>query len=548
MGNVCCGGGAPKAEEESFTDIGQVRQFKEDHLDNRSGTRAKRSITRHPQNRAPRVKCIVQPTGGDAGIGSEWSAADPDKWVFKEKIFNGAARFVEKADVEQVQGLIAEGIKRFKSAPGTYLAIMYQTNMVEWPEDKQKYTLLPREGTLGYEPKLVDDGFMTIITASYQPLPPLNELGAGAKDNFTEAFQFRGQQLHRDDNPAVLPGRGEGVGDLPSLKIIGDVDPHDIHQGVVGDCWLLSGISSLAEFDGAVRRLFRKTDGLGEKPRGEELNTYTVTLWDLPTWSEVDVTVDERLVKSHDGRGLLGCTPSHDGELWVCYLEKALAVHCGGWDKIQGGQCTHAWALLTGCRHQYTIRLKESGLYVCYGAYNPNEERWESLTNSPHDGFQGLWPMAWPDVGGGGELNEEVDSEALFEKMCAWDDTNYIMAAGTRAGSDRNKTDGIVDGHAYSVIRCVNDCAGTDQDLIQMRNPWGSGGELDDCEWSDHGPGWDKYPQIFAELNPVFADDGMFWISKESFFKYFGTIYLSACDMSAFLKPDGDGNYAKNYE
>ena len=54
--------------------------------------------------------------------------------------------------------------------------------------------------------------------------------------------------------------------------------------------------------------------------------------------------------------GLLGCEVSKDGELWACYLEKALAAHCGGWDKINGGQCTHAWALLTGCREQYTIR------------------------------------------------------------------------------------------------------------------------------------------------------------------------------------------------
>ena len=27
------------------------------------------------------------------------------------------------------------------------------------------------------------------------------------------------------------------------------------------------------------------------------------------------------------------------------------------WDKIDGGQCTHAWALLTGCREQYTIQM-----------------------------------------------------------------------------------------------------------------------------------------------------------------------------------------------
>ena len=75
------------------------------------------------------------------------------------------------------------------------------------------------------------------------------------------------------------------MGDLPGLKVIGDIDPSDIHQGAVGDCWLLSGISSLAEFDGAVARLFRKTEDLGSMPH-EGANSYTITLWDLPTWTE----------------------------------------------------------------------------------------------------------------------------------------------------------------------------------------------------------------------------------------------------------------------
>ena len=116
-------------------------------------------------------------------------------------------------------------------------------------------------------------------------------------------------------------------------------------------------------------------------------NSYTVSLYDLATWQEVrtspspspsprpspspipnphphpnpnptpnpnqvDVVVDERLARKPDGTGLLGCEPSRDGELWACYLEKAVAAHCGGWDKIDGGQCTHAWALLTGCKAQ----------------------------------------------------------------------------------------------------------------------------------------------------------------------------------------------------
>jgi len=262
-------------------------------------------------------------------------------------------------------------------------------------------------------------------------------------------------------------------------------------------------------------------------------------LWDLATWSEVDVVVDERLPCKSDGR-LLGCTPSVDGELWVCYLEKALAVHCGGWDKIDGGQCTHAWALLTGCKEQYTMQKTDKGAYKCLGKYNPNEDRWEEHANSPHEGFSGLWPMAWPEAGGGGARDLELSMEDLFARMCVWDDKNYIMGAGTKSGSDSEKTDGIVDGRAYSVLQCEDDVAGTGVDLIQMRNPWGKGGELENSEWTDDGAGWQRYPAVKAILNPVLADDGIFWVSKDEFFKYFQTLYLSASDMTAFLSDHVD--------
>ena len=35
------------------------------------------------------------------------------------------------------------------------------------------------------------------------------------------------------------PGRGQGCADVPGLKVIIDVDPNDVAQGAVGDCWLL---------------------------------------------------------------------------------------------------------------------------------------------------------------------------------------------------------------------------------------------------------------------------------------------------------------------
>ena len=54
--------------------------------------------------------------------------------------------------------------------------------------------------------------------------------------------------------------------------------------------------------------------------------------------------------------------------------------------------------------------------------------------------------------------------------------------------------------------------------------------------WDDDGPGWDAHPEVKAVCKPVLADDGLFWLEKSEFFKYFQTIYLCAMDMSEFIE------------
>ena len=54
-------------------------------------------------------------------------------------------------------------------------------------------------------------------------------------------------------------------------------------------------------------------------------------------------------------------------------------------------------------------------------------------------------------------------------------------------------------------------------------------------EFDDDGPGWAAYSQIKAKLQHVAADDGIFWLTKQEFFRYFETLYLCAKDMSEFL-------------
>jgi len=444
---------------------------------------------------------------------------------------------VTKPTMDEVMGTIAEGEAKLKERPDLYEGLKYQSNCKEWPDETQRYSLILRSGS-GFTVKPTANGTFTYLQAKYLALEHHEKIKHVA-DAHTDKMTYQGKRLGQ----ARHPGRGHGVLDVPHIKLVGSIHPNDIQQGSVGDCWLLSAISAMSEFDGAISALFRKTAGLYELP-AQQPTKYVVTLFDLKTWSEVDIEVDERLCMKRDESGLLGCLPSNDAELWACYLEKAMAIHCGGWDELEGGHCTHAWRMLTGCKHQYTFMNYGEG-FECLGTLNPNTGEWEPLDNSPHKGFQGLWPMNWPEVGGGGDLQAKCLENEMFERMCAWDDQNYIMAAGTKAGSDKNATDGIVDGHAYTVITCINDVAGTQFDLIKVRNPWGKG-EFASGMWSDDGAGWKSYPEVKRICKPVNANDGMFWLTKEEFFKYFKTIYLCAQDMSEFITWTNSSNNNNN--
>lgn len=453
----------------------------------------------------------------------DWGKAIGSKWKFPTIKYGGGHSYTTEPEREEIHGLISKGLALVTAEPAKYDGMFFQSDMVNWPLDQQRYTLVRRTGS-GFCVEAQPWGHFTWVPAMYQALTPNVEVDA---DRYTDTMHHRGYALGRP----IMPGRAQGCADVPGLQLIGEVDPNDIAQGGVGDCWLLSAISALAEFHDAIARLFCHTEGVTSRPH-DAFNTYTVALYDLTSWERVKVVVDERLCTKPDGRGVLGCSPAVNGELWACYLEKAVAAHCGGWDNIEGGQPTHAWRLLTGCKHQYTIMSKGHG-FQCFGDLNPNTGEWEKQANSPKYSFQGLWPMPWPEVGGGGDLSLAISEHDLFERMCAWDDQNYVMCAGTRSGN--LERDGILDGHAYTVIACMSNVGGTNIDLIKIRNPWHKG-EFMSGMWADNGPGWRQYPQVKTACKPVQADDGIFWMSAEEFFSYYKKVYLCAHDISLFAR------------
>eukprot|EP00930_Biecheleria_cincta_P078619 TRINITY_DN6616_c0_g1_i1.p1 TRINITY_DN6616_c0_g1~~TRINITY_DN6616_c0_g1_i1.p1 ORF type:complete len:664 (-),score=114.45 TRINITY_DN6616_c0_g1_i1:202-2193(-) len=470
----------------------------------------------------------------------DWTKAQPSNWKFRTREFNGnyTLSSFDPPQVVLTSGPLMKGLRNVKSNPSSFQGVFYQSDMATFPAKDQEYSLVQRsKGNMSVEE--LDDGGFTWMEAMYNVLPKVPKAKI-QPDRYTDSMTYEGTRLGKP----WCPGRGDGCADIPSLTVIGDVDPFDVMQGGVGDCWLLCAMSAMAEFPGAIRQLFRNTDDIDAMPK-KSFNTYTITLTDLSTWEPVDIIIDERLCTKANGQELLGCQPSCTGDLWACYLEKAVAIHCGGWDKICSGQCTHAWRILTGCMDQYVFEQEDDGRWTCGGDFNPNTQQWERTANSREEGFQGCWPMAWPEVGGGGRRGSKMSSMQLFDRMCAWDDVNYIMAAGSSGKSDKEKTDGIVDNHTYTVLTCVKDVAGSGFDMIKVRNPWGSG-EFENGKWDDRGPYWKKYPKVKTALNPTLGiDDGIFWMERGEFFKYFRTVYLCALDMSEFIQYEEDSEDTK---
>ena len=288
---------------------------------------------------------------------------DPTKWRLESFRFDGKSKCEVTGDLEEVRAPIKEGVIQFITSPITYLAMMFQTNMPQFSAEKQKYTLLHRMGTYQYRPQGTMDaddpnatGTFTLLLWTYQNLPafPSNEFPMNARDKYTDDMTYQGHKLHSGFNVPILPGRGMAIGDAPNLCVIKDVDPSDVFQGTVGDCWLLGAISSMAEFDGAITRLFKKTKLLSKRPLPGP-NMYKITLYDIETWKPVTYEIDERLAVKSDGSGkLLSCRLSGYGELWPALLEKAMAIHCGGWDAIHGAYLMELYYPTFIC------------VYVCY--------------------------------------------------------------------------------------------------------------------------------------------------------------------------------------
>ena len=204
-------------------------------------------------------------------------------------------------------------------------------------------------------------------------------------------------------------------------SVFEDIEPNDIHQGQLGDCWFMCALAALAERPALVQRLF-KTKTIQEDGK------YVLTLCKNGEWK--DVTVDDRFPCGR--RGPL-FSRSNGDELWVLLLEKAYAKLHGSYMLLRDGWPVEGMIDLTGCP---TI----------------------SITFEEEEG------------------QEKINDGSLWRDLMRFDEEGALISSATpgvdewteKGGPD--KKGGLVPGHAYTVI-AIKEALGNK--LVQIRNPWG---------------------------------------------------------------------------
>ncbi len=248
-------------------------------------------------------------------------------------------------------------------------------------------------------------------------------------DQFTDEVQPEFDSVGGDDarDDPDSPVHDADYTEVPHELFAGDpddadeppVDPSDLNQGMIGDCWLIASIGAIVNTNPEL---------VEEMIRANDNGTYTVTLYEDGEAVEITVTPD---IPTVDGDPLFADNPDDSDagedthELWPHLIEKAAAQHYGDYEDLEGDWPSKALELLSG-------RDVET-----------HEADWFGLDD--------------PDPPSAGDLDSLLDGGGAVLVSTAHENLTSLYDDGT-----------IVSGHAY-YVQSVDPDNGT----VTIVNPWG---------------------------------------------------------------------------
>jgi hypothetical protein len=270
---------------------------------------------------------------------------------------------------------------------------------------------------------------------------------------------------------------------------IDPMDPNDIKQGAIGDCWFMAAASTVAMEDSLDDRWLGRYD--------EDKGIYEFIFYEENDFTERRVCVDRFLPlrKLHPlppgymrGDGFPGdyryclCKSGTPGELWPSLIEKAIAKLYGSYDNIVGGLSAIGIAnLVRGVPYSFK-----------YGNDPLPEDPdvlWGKLVRMWNDGF--LMGIGWkeaPEAGVGGPCGEPA---APF---------------------------GLIAGHAYGILGLYKSRS-TGLRFVKIRNPHATNEWKG--PWSDVSEELRLNPQVLRECDiDAVEDDGIFLMRIADVIRY----------------------------
>ncbi|KAI1494177.1 hypothetical protein F5X96DRAFT_676631 [Biscogniauxia mediterranea] len=270
--------------------------------------------------------------------------------------------------------------------------------------------------------------------------------------------------------------------DQPKFYIDGP-SANDVRQGRDGDCWLLAALCTLSNKPSLIERVCVARD--------EQVGVYGFVFHRDGEW--ISEIIDDKLflTKPDFDESFLERMLWEDRER-VNSEEQYRKAYQSGSGALYFAQCEHA--------DETWLPLLEKAYAKAHGDYAAIE-----------GGFTG---EGIEDLTGG--VTTELYSTDILDKEHFWreelmkvnDEFLFGCSTGMWGGSYWGERKGIVELHAYSVMRAV-ELDG--QRLVLLKNPWGKGEWRG--PWSDGSKEWTA--DWLLKLNHRFGDDGNFWISYD---------------------------------
>jgi calpain-15 len=247
------------------------------------------------------------------------------------------------------------------------------------------------------------------------------------------------------------------------------IDPADIQQGNIGDCYFLASISALAENPQRIQNIF--------------LDNFVVNgncIYKVVACVDgvmAEVVIDDFVPVYASTSRPVFCK-ANGREIWVMLLEKA-------WAKIKGSY----GAISAGTPHEV---LNTFCLAPCFN--------FQIQSSNAEEYKDAVWA-------------ELLDASALDLPTCASTREEVLL-------------EGLKPLHTYTVLSCANvPVGGINYRMMRLRNPWG------DTEYSGFASEsdskfWSQVPkEIKAQMLPgESANDGDFVIPFSEFIKHFESI------------------------